>query len=45
MHLLITYEGEPLSDHTVRKNSAEIGRNAKVPKRVSPHAFRHTGAF
>ena len=44
-HLLLTYEGEPLSDNTVRKNLAEIGSKAGVKKRVSPHTFRHTGAL
>ena len=44
-HLLLTYEGEQLSDNTVRKNLAEIGSKAGVKKRVSPHTFRHTGAL
>lgn len=44
-HFLLTYEGEPLSDNTVRKNLAEIGSKAGVKKRVSPHTFRHTGAL
>lgn len=43
--LFLTYEGEPLSDNTVRKNLAEIGEKARVTKRVSPHTFRHTGAL
>ena len=43
--LLLTYEGEPLSDNTVRKNLSEIGVKASVQKRVSPHTFRHTGAL
>ncbi|AGK53168.1 tyrosine-type recombinase/integrase [Bacillus sp. 1NLA3E] len=43
--LFLTYEGEPLSDNTVRKNLAEIGEKAGVHKRVSPHTFRHTGAL
>ncbi|MBU8768764.1 tyrosine-type recombinase/integrase [Cytobacillus oceanisediminis] len=43
--LFLTYEGEPLSDNTVRKNLTEIGEKAGVNKRVSPHTFRHTGAL
>jgi integrase/recombinase XerD len=44
-HLFLTYEGQLLSDNTVRKNLAEIGVVAGVTKRVSPHTFRHTGAL
>lgn len=43
--LFLTYEGELLSDNTVRKNLSEIGDIAGVNKRVSPHTFRHTGAL
>ncbi|MBY0157212.1 tyrosine-type recombinase/integrase [Cytobacillus firmus] len=43
--LFLTYEGQLLSDNTVRKNLAEIGEKAGVSKRVSPHTFRHTGAL
>ncbi|MBT2682786.1 tyrosine-type recombinase/integrase [Bacillus sp. ISL-37] len=43
--LFLTYEGELLSDNTVRKNLSELGEKAQVNKRVSPHTFRHTGAL
>lgn len=43
--LFLTYEGQILSDNTIRKNLAEIGEHARVNKRVSPHTFRHTGAL
>ncbi|WP_246939611.1 tyrosine-type recombinase/integrase [Bacillus pinisoli] len=44
-YLFLTYEGELLSDNTVRRSLAEIGEKAGVNKRVSPHTFRHTGAL
>ncbi|MFA9559649.1 tyrosine-type recombinase/integrase [Evansella sp. AB-rgal1] len=44
--LILTYEGEPISDSTVREYLREWGDKAGITnKRVSPHTFRHTGAL
>lgn len=45
-YLILTYEGHPLSDNTVRTNIRDWGKLAGLTtKRVSPHTFRHTGAL
>lgn len=45
-HLFLTYEGERISEGTIRENIALYGKVAGIKnKRVSPHTFRHTGAL
>jgi integrase/recombinase XerD len=45
-HLFLTYEGEPMSEATLREHFSILGRVAGIKdKRVSPHTFRHTGAL
>jgi integrase/recombinase XerD len=45
-YLLLSYEGNTITEKTVRDNIAVYGIAAGVKdKRVSPHTFRHTGAL
>lgn len=45
-YVFLTYEGEPMSEATVRDNLRLYGAVAKITnKRVSPHTLRHTGAL
>lgn len=45
-YAFLTYEGEKMSEATVRDNLALYGKIAKITnKRVSPHTFRHTAAL
>ncbi|MGD6854492.1 tyrosine-type recombinase/integrase [Bacillus infantis] len=45
-YLFLSYEGEKISEHTVRDNMRVSGQIAKITdKRVSPHTLRHTGAL
>ena len=45
-YLFLTYEGERMSEATLREHFSILGRVAQVnDKRVSPHTFRHTGAL
>ncbi|WP_423410227.1 tyrosine-type recombinase/integrase [Heyndrickxia sp. MSNUG] len=45
-YVFLTYEGEPMSEATVRENLRLYGAVAKITnKRVSPHTLRHTGAL
>lgn len=45
-YLFLSYEGEPLSEATIRDNIAVQGKVAQIKnKRVSPHTFRHTAAL
>lgn len=45
-YVFLTYEGEPMGEHTVRDNLRVYGQVAKITnKRVSPHTLRHTGAL
>lgn len=45
-YVFLTYEGEPMSEATVRDNLRLYGTVAKITnKRVSPHTLRHTGAL
>lgn len=45
-YLFVTYEGNKISDNTVRRNISNYGKLANITnKRVSPHTFRHTGAL
>jgi integrase/recombinase XerD len=45
-YVFLTYEGEPISESTVRDNLRVYGQVAQIKnKRVSPHTLRHTGAL
>lgn len=45
-YVFLTYEGERMSEATVRDNLRVAGQVAKIMnKRVSPHTLRHTGAL
>lgn len=45
-YVFLTYEGESISEATVRDNLRVYGQVAKITnKRVSPHTIRHTGAL
>lgn len=45
-YVFLSYEGEKISEHTVRDNLRLYGQVAKITnKRVSPHTLRHTGAL
>jgi integrase/recombinase XerD len=45
-YAFLTYEGERISEATVRDNLALYGKIAQIKnKRVSPHTFRHTAAL
>ncbi|MBV7505651.1 tyrosine-type recombinase/integrase [Bacillus sp. sid0103] len=45
-YTFLTYEGERISEATVRDNLSLYGKVAQIKnKRVSPHTFRHTGAL
>lgn len=45
-YVFLSYEGERISEHTVRDNMRLYGQVAKITnKRVSPHTLRHTGAL
>jgi integrase/recombinase XerD len=44
-HLFLTYDGHEINHATVRIDLRDLGREAGVKKRVSPHTFRHTGAL
>jgi integrase/recombinase XerD len=45
-YVFLTYEGEQISDATLRDNLRVVGQVAKIKeKRVSPHTLRHTGAL
>jgi integrase/recombinase XerD len=45
-YVFLTYEGEPISEATIRDNLRVAGQVAKINnKRVSPHTLRHTGAL
>ncbi|MDQ0154985.1 tyrosine-type recombinase/integrase [Robertmurraya andreesenii] len=45
-YVFLTYEGEPMSESTLRDNLRVAGQIAKIKdKRVSPHTLRHTGAL
>lgn len=45
-YVFLTYEGEQISDATLRDNMRVAGQVAKIKdKRVSPHTLRHTGAL
>jgi len=45
-YVFLTFEGEKMSEATVRDDLRFYGRVAKITnKRVSPHTFRHTGAL
>lgn len=42
-HLFLTYEGYPMTRHTLRGIIVRLGKAARV--RASPHQFRHTAAI
>lgn len=45
-YVFLTYEGESISESTIRDNLRVAGQIAKIKnKRVSPHTLRHTGAL
>lgn len=45
-YLFVSYEGEKLTESTIRGNISDLGKIAGITnKRVSPHTFRHTGAL
>nr|WP_285890746.1 site-specific integrase [Mesobacillus subterraneus] len=45
-YVFLSYEGEPITEHTVRDNLRTYGKVARITdKRVSPHTLRHTGAL
>jgi len=45
-YVFLTYEGQRMSEATVRDNLRVYGQVAKIKnKRVSPHTIRHTGAL
>ncbi|NMD69592.1 tyrosine-type recombinase/integrase [Bacillus sp. DNRA2] len=45
-YVFLTYEGEKMSEATVRDNLRVAAQVAKIKdKRVSPHVLRHTGAL
>lgn len=45
-YVFLTYEGEPMSEATMRDNLRVAGQVARITdKRVSPHTLRHTGAL
>ncbi|MDQ1146609.1 integrase/recombinase XerD [Bacillus sp. SORGH_AS 510] len=45
-YVFLSYEGERISEATVRENLRLYGQVAKITnKRVSPHTLRHTGAL
>lgn len=45
-NLFLSYEGQKISEYTVRENIGTYGKVAKIKdKRVSPHTFRHTAAL
>ncbi|MDE3838633.1 integrase [Bacillus methanolicus] len=45
-YVFLTYEGERISESTVREDLRVAGKVAKITdKRVSPHTLRHTGAL
>ncbi|WP_040205125.1 tyrosine-type recombinase/integrase [Neobacillus jeddahensis] len=45
-YAFLTYEGERMSEATVRDNLSLFGKVAQIKnKRVSPHTFRHTAAL
>ena len=45
-YAFLTYEGERISEATVRDNLSLYGKVAQIKnKRVSPHTFRHTAAL
>lgn len=45
-YVFLSYEGEPMSESTIRDNLRVAGQVAKLHnKRISPHTLRHTGAL
>jgi integrase/recombinase XerD len=45
-YVFLTYEGERMSEATLREHFSILGKVAGIKdKRVSPHTFRHTGAL
>ncbi|RFU60530.1 site-specific integrase [Peribacillus glennii] len=45
-YLFLSYEGQSISQATVRDNLAVCGKVARIKgKRVSPHTFQHTAAL
>ncbi len=45
-YVFLSYDGEPITEHTVRDNLRTYGKVARITdKRVSPHTLRHTGAL